>query len=61
MIADGINKVGASCDEVIVYETVLPKESMPRLVHILQEREANVITFTSSSTIHHFMQNCGTI
>ena len=35
VIADGINKVGASCDEVIVYETVLPKESIQRLVHII--------------------------
>ncbi len=56
VIAGGINKAGASCDEVIVYETVLPKESIPRLVHILREREANVVTFTSSSTIHHFMR-----
>ena len=56
IIAEAINQVGASCDEVIVYETVLPKESVQQLVHVLREREAEVITFTSSSTIHHFMQ-----
>lgn len=55
IIAEAINQV-ASCDEVIVYETVLPKESKEQLVHVLREREAEVITFTSSSTVHHFMQ-----
>lgn len=56
IIAEGINKAGASCDEVIVYETVLPKESVLKLSHILQAQEVDVITFTSSSTVHHFMQ-----
>ena len=56
IIADGIKSVGASCDEVIVYETVLPNESVPKLVHVLQAQEVDVITFTSPSTIHHFMQ-----
>ena len=56
IIPKAIHQVGASCDEVIVYETVLPKENIEQLVHVLREREAEVITFTSSSTIHHFMQ-----
>ena len=56
IISDKINNVGANCDEVIVYETVLPQESVPKLVYVLQAQEVDVITFTSSSTIHHFMQ-----
>ncbi len=56
IIAEKINESGASCDEVILYETVLPEESVQKLVHVLQASEVDVITFTSSSTIHHFMQ-----
>lgn len=56
LIAEEINKSGASCDEVIVYESVLPKESVPKLFYVLQNQDVDVITFTSPSTIHHFMQ-----
>lgn len=56
IIAEGINRAGASCDEVIIYETILPQESVQKLVHVLKSQEVNVIMFTSSSTIHHFMQ-----
>lgn len=56
VISAAIDQAGAHCDEVIVYETVLPKESVPRLVHVLREGEVDVIMFTSSSTVHHFME-----
>lgn len=56
IIADEMNKAGVNCDEIIIYETVLPQESVQKLVYVIQAREVDVIMFTSPSTIHHFMQ-----
>lgn len=56
VIADTLNETGATVDEVIIYETVLPKDSKEQIVRLLREQEVDVITFTSSSTIHHFMK-----
>lgn len=56
VIAEAINEGGASCDEVIIYHTVLPRSSEKKLVQLITNHEIDIITFTSSSTIHHFLQ-----
>ncbi|MFF2286053.1 uroporphyrinogen-III synthase [Peribacillus butanolivorans] len=56
VIADELNKTGAFCDEVIVYHTVLPGESERKLVQLIVSRKIDIITFTSSSTVEHFLQ-----
>lgn len=56
IIASEIRAAGAECDEVIVYETFCPKESGPKLAAVLRNRQADAVTFTSSSTVEFFME-----
>ncbi|KON91193.1 uroporphyrinogen-III synthase [Rossellomorea marisflavi] len=56
VISEELNRSGMTCHEWIVYETVLPEESGDILKHVLERKEADIITFTSSSTVHHFMK-----
>ncbi|MFJ7744254.1 uroporphyrinogen-III synthase [Peribacillus sp. NPDC097295] len=56
VIAEAINEKGASCDEIIIYHTILPEESERELVQLILSREIDIITFTSSSTVNHFIQ-----
>ncbi|AZV44607.1 uroporphyrinogen-III synthase [Peribacillus asahii] len=56
IISGAIEEIGAACDELDVYETVLPEASKQKLVEVITTEEVEVITFTSSSTVHHFMQ-----
>lgn len=56
VIASKLASAGVSCQEWIVYETVLPEGSIGQLKDIIEEEEPDIITFTSSSTVHHFMK-----
>lgn len=54
-------KLGATVDVVEVYETVIPQASRRQLRVALKNAKArpNVITFTSSSTVRHFVELLG--
>ena len=54
-------KLGATVDVVEVYETVVPQESRRQLRVALKSAKARpkVITFTSSSTVRHFVELAG--
>jgi uroporphyrinogen-III synthase len=54
-IGSSLKKQGAIVDEVIIYETFLPEESREKLVKMLRNRSLDILTFTSPSTIDHFM------
>ncbi|MCA1063589.1 uroporphyrinogen-III synthase [Rossellomorea sp. AcN35-11] len=56
VIASSLISAGASCQEWIVYETVLPANSIDKVKRIIDEGQIDIITFTSSSTVHHFMK-----
>jgi len=56
VIAEAIQSAGARCEELILYETYFPKESGPVVADLLKSRKLDVITFTSSSTVDHFME-----
>ncbi len=56
VIAEAINEAGAICDEVIIYHTVLPRSSEKKLVQLIKNHEIDIMTFTSSSTVNHFLQ-----
>ncbi|MGM0853329.1 MAG: uroporphyrinogen-III synthase [Bacillota bacterium] len=56
VIASALASAGVSCQEWIVYETVLPQGSIGHLKDIIEEEKPDIITFTSSSTVHHFMK-----
>jgi uroporphyrinogen-III synthase len=55
-ISDSLKRAGAIVDEVIVYETFLPEESKKQLKDALSDKLIDVLTFTSPSTVDHFME-----
>jgi uroporphyrinogen-III synthase len=56
VIATELKEAGVHCDEWIVYETVLPPENIVKLEEVISEGSVDILTFTSSSTVHHFMK-----
>jgi uroporphyrinogen III methyltransferase / synthase len=66
VIADGLTALGAIVDECIAYRTVAETEDPTGARAKLEEHGADLITFTSSSTVDHFFalgldwpENCG--
>ena len=55
-ISAALREKGAIVDEVIIYETYLPEDSRGKLVKMLTEESLDILTFTSPSTIDHFMK-----
>jgi uroporphyrinogen-III synthase len=55
-IAESLNAAGAHVDELIVYETYLPEESKSQLKDAIIEKQIDILTFTSPSTVDHFME-----
>lgn len=55
LIAERIKESGHTCDEVILYENAMPEESEEKLIEAISHEQIDVITFTSSSTVKHFM------
>jgi len=55
VLPEGLKKMGATVDVVEVYRTVKPKGGAMRLKRLLEKKEVDVITFTSSSTVSHFI------
>jgi uroporphyrinogen III methyltransferase/synthase len=52
----GLRKMGAEVDVVEAYRTVRPKGGSKQLRQFLSEGKIDVITFTSSSTVDHFVE-----
>ena len=51
----GLRKMGAEVDVVETYRTVKPKGGGKKLRALLRDGKIDVITFTSSSTVDHFV------
>ncbi|WP_347549401.1 uroporphyrinogen-III synthase [Pseudalkalibacillus hwajinpoensis] len=47
-------KLGYDVTDLPLYDTVIPYDSGSELKKVIQNRAVDVITFTSSSTVHHF-------
>ena len=56
LITNSIKNGGHHCDDIIIYKTIMPKESETELYRLMKEQCVDIITFTSSSTVHHFMK-----
>ena len=54
VIAEGLNKMGAIVDEALAYRTVPEREDNQAAIARMTEEGADVITFTSSSTVECF-------
>lgn len=59
VLPEGLKRMGATVDVVEVYRTVKPKGKVMRLKRLLEKKEVDVITFTSSSTVSHFIDLLG--
>ncbi len=55
-ISSSLKETGALVEELIIYETYLPEDSRDKLVQMLSEERLDILTFTSPSTIDHFMK-----
>ncbi len=55
VLPEGLRKMGAEVDVVEVYQTAKPKNGSKRLRELLTDRRIDVVTFTSSSTVNHFI------
>lgn len=55
VLPEGLKSMGARIDVIEVYRTVKPKGGGMRLRRLLEKKEVDVITFTSSSTVSHFI------
>ncbi|WP_163101762.1 uroporphyrinogen-III synthase [Peribacillus alkalitolerans] len=56
VIATGIRESGYLCEEIIIYDNVIPEGSEKALKDCLSENKIDIITFTSSSSVDHFMK-----
>lgn len=55
-IATALTEAGAQVDEVVIYETYLPVENRLKLAQMIAEKQLDILTFTSPSTVDHFME-----
>lgn len=55
VLPEGLKRMGAEVEVVETYRTIKPKEA-GRLKRVLEEEGIDVITFTSSSTVNHFLE-----
>ncbi|KAB2338737.1 uroporphyrinogen-III synthase [Cytobacillus depressus] len=56
IIYTALTEKGAHVDEVIMYETFFPHESVKKLREKFSAGKIDILTFTSPSTIDHFMR-----
>lgn len=56
VLPEGLRKMGARVDVVETYRTVKPRGGSKRLKELLANGKIDAITFTSSSTVNHFVE-----
>jgi uroporphyrinogen-III synthase len=54
-IAKSLDEFGVQVDEVVIYETYMPDKSRDKLAGMLANRQLDILTFTSPSTVDHLM------
>jgi uroporphyrinogen III methyltransferase/synthase len=55
ILPEELSKMGARVDEVCAYETLPGDEGREELITLLENRQIDAVTFTSSSTVSNFM------
>jgi uroporphyrinogen III methyltransferase/synthase len=56
LVPKELRKLGAAVDVVEVYQTIMPDISKREIERVFQGDRIDLITFTSSSTVTHFLQ-----
>ncbi|MFB3906080.1 MAG: uroporphyrinogen-III synthase [Acidobacteriota bacterium] len=59
ILPEELRRRGAIVDLIPVYDTAIPDGMAENLRELLQHAQIDLITFTSSSTVHHFVQAAG--
>jgi uroporphyrinogen III methyltransferase/synthase len=59
IIPDKLREQGADVTVATAYENVRPSADVDRIKRLLQERKISALTFTSSSTVHNFVEILG--
>ena len=59
VLPQGLMRLGATVDVAPVYKSRLPHEIPPEAEAALQEGQVDILTFTSSATVHNFVQLLG--
>lgn len=55
LLFDELKKLGFFVEDLVIYETAEEHSERERLIHLLESREIDVITFTSPSTVNSFI------
>ena len=58
LVPKELRKLGAAVDVVEVYQTIMPDICKKEIGRVFQGDRIDLITFTSSSTVNHFIQMC---
>jgi uroporphyrinogen III methyltransferase/synthase len=56
VLPDELKKMGAHVDVVSAYQTIKPEYGVEKVRKMLKEKTINMVTFTSSSTVHNFAE-----
>jgi uroporphyrinogen-III synthase len=56
LLLNELEKIGSSVLDITVYETVLYDAHKQELYELIKNNQIDVITYTSSSTVHHFVE-----
>jgi uroporphyrinogen III methyltransferase / synthase len=59
ILPDTLELAGANVHEIQVYRAEVPETSRKELIRVLTHEKLNYITFTSSSTVNHFVEIAG--
>ena len=59
VLPEGLVRLGAQVDVAPVYKSRLPREIPPEAEAALQEGQVDILTFTSSATVHNFVKLLG--
>ena len=60
LLPEQLRSLGAVVEEVITYQSIAPAQHVEELRQLLTQGAVDVITFTSSSTVHNFVAAVGT-
>lgn len=56
VIAPALRQADVLIDDITIYETCMPEGSRQMLASLLNNKEIDIVTFTSPSTVEHFMK-----
>lgn len=56
ILPEKLTEMGFTVRDLTIYDTIIPYDSGRALRELVNKKDIDVITFTSSSTVHHFVE-----